>query len=136
MSARQRSGSLRKGDVRVDSVLITAEEDYSTGVEVKKTLVELPVGAVILDLWTEIEEIFNSGSSDLITVGPSTNTDAYQDSDDITEGTLGKYTDVVSGTTPIKKRITTAETVQVGYTSAGTAPTTGKARTYIQWVQT
>jgi hypothetical protein len=103
----------------------------TSGVEQIIPLFTLPKGGVIRKVWTRVVQVFNSGSSDLLTVGRTGDTDHFQDAGDITEGTTGKYEDTVSGILPY---IAEADMgIVAGYTSTGTVPTTGRAHIYVHW---
>jgi hypothetical protein len=71
---------------------------------------------------TEIVDEFDGTT--ILTTGTTANPDAYQDSGDITEGTIGFYEDVVSGAVPA--RVVAGAELRLFKTSG--TPTQGIAR--------
>jgi hypothetical protein len=82
----------------------------------------------LVEITCDIEEVFNSGTSDVITVGSAAGVDTYLAAGDINEGVVGEY----PALTKVKKFKPAAafklRAVWVATYAGGGAPTTGKAR--------
>ena len=85
----------------------------------------LPKDAILLEIICDVTEAFNSGSSDVLTIGAGDDADAIMAADDITEGTIGTYR---KDAWAIGDAVGTAITATL--TKSGTAATKGKAIIY------
>lgn len=120
------------GDVGVLNTA-AAEIDFSAAAA-SQVIASLPIGAIITATWVEVITAFNAGSTNLITQGYGAVASATADdyTPNVTEGTPGVYTGLAAPQTAL----TAAQDVAIYYTPTGTAPTTGKAIGYVQWIRT
>lgn len=122
----------------VGALNVTVAEVYfsdkgASGVASPQTVLTLPAGSILFEVQSQIVQAFNSGTSDLLTVGKTGSASAYQDSGDLTEGSTGWQNDVVASALPEYFAAETA--ILVTYTSTGTAPTTGRSRHVFKWAR-
>lgn len=105
---------------------------YNTsGIATKaSTGISLPKGAIVTRVACNVTTAFNAGTTNVLTFGYSSDTDALMGSSDITEGTVGTY---------VKERMDAALTansvVYAQYTSTGTSPTAGAADVYVTYIE-
>ncbi len=105
---------------------------YNTsGIATKaSTGITLPKGAIVTRVACNVTQAFNAATTNVLTFGYSSDTDALMGSSDITEGTIGTY---------VKERMDAALTgnsvVYAQYTQTGTAATAGKADVYVTYIE-
>jgi len=132
MAGTQRTRPWNAANAGASSV---AEAEITFAAAAARVLIaKLPIGAVITRAWVEVLTAFNAGTTNLVTVGHGAVGAGTADDivDTVTEGTPGVY----PGVAGIPMAAETAEKeVYVYYTPTGTAPTTGKARAFIEYVR-
>jgi hypothetical protein len=133
MAGSQRTRPYHAGAAGAISVA-EAEITFSAAAA-RQLIAALPEGAVILSAWVEVLEAFNAGTTNLLTVGNGAigagTADDYVAT--VTEGTPGVYGQATPG---VPFAALTADTdVYAYYTPTGTAPTTGKARAFIEYAR-
>lgn len=105
---------------------------YNTsGIATKaSTGITLPKGAIVTRVACNVTTAFNAATTNVLTFGYSSDTDALMGSSDITEGTVGTY---------VKERMDAALTgnsvVYAQYTQTGTAATAGAADVYVTYIE-
>lgn len=87
----------------------------------------LAVGDVVVNVWADVTEVFDAGTTNVITVGDGTTANKYLASGDVDEGSTGVTPAGGKGPFPAE---TAAGTLRATYAKTGTAPTTGAARIY------
>ena len=116
----------------VEKTVKGSEIKYNTsGIGTKaKVGITLPKGAIVTKAVADVTQAFNAGTTNVLTLGYSSDTDALMASADITEGTIGAY---------VKQRmdapLSAAADVYAQYTSTGTSPSAGKAVFYITYIE-
>jgi len=100
--------------------------------EVTAKTVFLPPNSIISDIKVLVLPAFNAGTDDLLTIGTVADPDKYVDDLDITAAGVKTVPLLVAGT--LESASDTTE-LRVLYTPSGTAPTTGLARIFIEYVQ-
>lgn len=92
--------------------------------------ITLPKGAIVTRVACNVTTAFNAGTTNVLTIGYSADTDALMGASDITEGTVGTY---------VKERMDAALTansvVYAQYTQTGTAATAGAADVYVTYIE-
>lgn len=105
---------------------------YNTsGIATKaKVGIALPKGAIVTRVACNVTTAFNAGTTNVLVIGYSSDTDALMGASDITEGTIGTY---------VKERMDaplgSASDVYAQYTQTGTAATAGVADVYITYIE-
>lgn len=92
------------------------------------TLCTLPVGAVVLRAWVHVTTAFDAGTTNVLTLGHTSDDDAYLAAADVTEGSAN----VSTAKGPFAPE-TAVRTVQVKYAQTGTAATAGAAKAYVEY---
>ena len=101
----------------------------STGASTGLSMGTIPSGAVISDVVVNIETAFDAGTTNVLTVGNSSDDDAYLAAGDVTETATGltRY----SG----KGVVLSADTeLLVQFVETGTAATAGKAQVIVEFI--
>lgn len=103
----------------------------ASGIATKaSTGISLPKGAIVTRVACNVTTAFNAGTTNVLTFGYSSDTDALMGSSDITENTVGTY---------VKERMDAALTansvVYAQYTQTGTAATAGVADVYVTYIE-
>lgn len=117
------------------AISIAEAEITFSAAAARQLIATLPLGAVILRTWVEVLTAFNAGSSNLVTVGYGATGAGTADDyvATVTEGTPGVYDGAAAGV-PLAA-LAAEQDVYVYYTPGGTAPTTGKARAFVQYAR-
>ena len=116
----------------VEKTVKSNEIKYNTsGIGTKASVgVTLPKGAIVTKVVADVTQAFNAGTTNVLTLGYSSDTDALMASGDITEGSIGAN---------VKQRMDAplgaASVVYAQYTSTGTSPSAGKAVFYITYIE-
>ena len=88
----------------------------------------LPAECFIDRMGLNVEEVFDSGTSDLLDIGDGSDPDAYSANSETDLTAAGYQTIAGGGATGVPVRLTAATGVTGTYASTGTAPTQGKAQ--------
>lgn len=96
-----------------------------------RTIGTIPAYCVVLRVWVEVQEAFNSSGTDLVTVGYSGSASAYATAVDVSS-TGVKAVTLGAG---IGRSVGTARSAQAVYTPGGSAATTGKALVIIEYTR-
>lgn len=105
----------------------------SSPATVTVTLGKIPKNAIPLNCHCDVETKFNSGGTDIITIGTADDPDKFVASIDVSS-TGRKALTLLDMQEPLS---TTEDTEIVAvYTSTGTAPTTGKAHVTLEFSMT
>lgn len=92
----------------------------------------LPAGCEIIDCQVNIQTAFNAGTTNVLTVGTSSGSDAdIVAAADVAEGSTGVW----KVTRGVGLSVTTDTTIYAKYTQTGGAATTGKARIVITYAR-
>lgn len=91
-----------------------------------KPLIELPAGAVVLSGALNVRTAFNSGTSDVATVGDATTGNRYKASATVAAAGYGALV-------PTGLQATAPTTVGVTWTAVGTAATAGALRLIVEY---
>jgi hypothetical protein len=92
----------------------------------------LPPNCIISNIKVLVKTAFNAGTDDLLTIGTVADDDKYVDDLDITAAGVKTVPLLEAGT--LESASDTTE-LRVKYTPSGTAPSTGLARVFIEYVQ-
>ena len=116
----------------VEKTVKSSEIKYNTsGIGTKASVgITLPKGAIVTKVVADVTQAFNAATTNVLTLGYSSDTDALMAAADITEGTIGAY---------VKQRMDaplgSASVVYAQYTQTGTAATAGKATFYVTYIE-
>lgn len=116
----------------VEKTVKSNEIKYNTsGIATKASVgITLPKGAIVTKVVADVTEAFNAATTNVLTIGYSSDTDALMASGDITEGSIGAN---------VKQRMDaplgSASVVYAQYTYTGTAPSKGKAVVYVTYIE-
>lgn len=93
-------------------------------------VVDVPAGAVVLRAWGEVLEAFDAGTTNVLHVGVTGDTDKYLGTADIDESAVG----VSAAKGPFAAEAA-AVTVKAFFTQTGTAATAGRARVFVEYAR-
>lgn len=126
------AGRLSAAEVAAPGVAKTVKGSIAynaSGIATKaSTGITLPKGAIVTRAAVRVTEAFNAGTSNVLTIGYSSDTDALMGSSDITEGTIGGY-----AVERMDAPLASASVVYAQFTQTGTAANKGKAEVYITY---
>lgn len=105
--------------------LLGTVKHNTTGIGTKAKVGALPAGAMLTRICAVIKTAFNAGTTNVLTVGVTDDTDKYLGSGDITAGTAGSYGKMVIDS------FSAATDIYAQYTQTGTAATAGEADIYV-----
>lgn len=133
MAGRQRTRPYHGNSAGATSIA-EAQIDFSDAAA-RVLIASLPANSVLLDAWVEVEEAFNAGTSNLITVGTGATGSATADDivATVTEGTPGVYGGVGAGVPYAIFAVPTD--VYVYYTPGATGATTGRAKAFLHYAR-
>lgn len=115
------------GDMRVMAMEFTYSDTTA------QSFPAIPANCIIDRMALDVETAFNSGTTDKLEVGDATDPNGFSPNTETDLTTTGYQTIAGAGAYGVPIRTTAATTIQLLYTSTGTAPTTGKARLYIHY---
>lgn len=116
--------SREKKGVQVTSVDVAYTDD---GDDI--TIGTFPAGTVIESVTVVTTTAFDSGTSDVVSVGLDSDTDSVVNDEDIQAAGTVSATVIDAG-----RYISTEDVLVAAYVSAGTAPTAGAATVVVKWV--
>lgn len=94
-------------------------------------LIDIPAGAIVLGGFVGITEAFNAGTTDALIVGDSVDADEYATVSAAQNSlTLGLY----KALTPTGYQYTTNDAIEITWTQAGTAATTGAGYLVVYYI--
>jgi hypothetical protein len=114
----------RKSPVIADITISYADLVSGTAKEV----IDIPAGAIIDDVHAYVDTAWNSGSSDVITVGDGGDVDRF-----ITSVSIAATGNKIGVTTAKGYKYTTKDTIDVIWTGVSTAPSAGSLRLIVEY---